>query len=74
MPVPYWRLSAFYFAYFAYVGTAAPYFSLYLASLGLAAAQIGVLLSLGALGRFLLAHIVGMRTITDLSDCSENLA
>ena len=32
------------------------------------------LLSLGALGRFLLAHIVGMRTITDLSDCGENLA
>jgi PPP family 3-phenylpropionic acid transporter len=49
--VPYWRLSAFYFAYFAQVGAAAPYFSLYLASLGLAAAQIGVLLSLGSLMR-----------------------
>ncbi len=51
MPVPYWRLSAFYFAYFAYVGAVAPYFTLYLASLGLAAAQIGVLLSLGSLTR-----------------------
>ena len=51
MPVPYWRLSAFYFAYFAYVGAAAPYFSLYLASLGLSAVQIGVLLSLGSLMR-----------------------
>ncbi|TSA15249.1 MAG: MFS transporter [Betaproteobacteria bacterium] len=51
MTVPYWRLSAFYFAYFAYVGAAAPYFSLYLASLDLAAAQIGVLLSLGSLMR-----------------------
>jgi MFS transporter, PPP family, 3-phenylpropionic acid transporter len=51
MPVPYWRLSAFYFGYFAYVGAASPYFSLYLASLGLAAAQIGVLLSLGSLTR-----------------------
>lgn len=51
MPIPYWRLSAFYFAYFAYVGIFAPYFSLYLASLGLAAAQIGVLLSLGSLTR-----------------------
>ena len=51
MPVPYWRLSAFYFAYFAYVGAVTPYFSLYLASLGLAAAQIGVLLSLGSLTR-----------------------
>ncbi len=51
MPVPYWRLSAFYFAYFAYVGALSPYFSLYLASLGLTAAQIGVLLSLGSLMR-----------------------
>ncbi len=51
MPVPYWRLSAFYFAYFAYVGAVAPYFSLYLASLGLSAAQIGILLSLGSLTR-----------------------
>jgi PPP family 3-phenylpropionic acid transporter len=49
--VPYWRLSAFYFAYFAQVGASAPYFTLYLASLGLAAAQIGVLLSLGQLMR-----------------------
>jgi PPP family 3-phenylpropionic acid transporter len=49
--VPYWRLSVFYFAYFAQVGAAAPYFTLYLASLGLAAAQIGVLLSLGQLMR-----------------------
>ncbi len=51
MPVPYWRLSAFYFAYFSYVGVISPYFSLYLASLGLAAAQIGVLLSLSSLTR-----------------------
>jgi PPP family 3-phenylpropionic acid transporter len=50
-PIPYWRLSAFYFAYFAQVGAAAPYFSLYLISLGFAAAQIGVLLSLGQLMR-----------------------
>ena len=50
-PVPYWRLSAFYFAYFAQVGAAAPYLSLYLASLGFAAAQIGALLSIGQLMR-----------------------
>jgi len=49
--VPYWRLSVFYFAYFAQVGAAAPYLSLYLVSLGFAAAQIGVLLSLGQLMR-----------------------
>ncbi|MBE0623418.1 MAG: MFS transporter [Burkholderiales bacterium] len=59
MSVPYWRLSAFYFAYFAYVGTAAPYFSLYLASLGLAAAQIGVLLSLGSLMRVIAPNFWG---------------
>lgn len=58
-PVPYWRLSAFYFAYFAYVGTSAPYFSLYLASLGLAAAQIGVLLSLGSLTRVIGPNVWG---------------
>lgn len=44
-------MSAFYFAYFAHVGAFGPYFSLYLASLGFAAAQIGVLLSLGQLMR-----------------------
>jgi PPP family 3-phenylpropionic acid transporter len=49
--VPYWRLGAFYFAYFAHVGAFAPYFSLYLASLGLAAVEIGVLLSLGNVTR-----------------------
>jgi MFS transporter, PPP family, 3-phenylpropionic acid transporter len=58
-PVPYWRLSAFYFAYFAYVGAASPYFSLYLASLGLAAAQIGVLLSLGSLMRVIGPNVWG---------------
>jgi PPP family 3-phenylpropionic acid transporter len=57
--VPYWRLSAFYFAYFAQVGAAAPYFSLYLASLGLAAAQIGVLLSLGSLMRVIGPNVWG---------------
>ena len=51
MPVPYWRLSAFYFAYFAYVGAFTPYFSLYLASLGLDPAKIGILLALGSLTR-----------------------
>ena len=51
MPVPYWRLSAFYFAYFAYVGAVTPYFSLYLASLGLDPAKIGILLALGSLTR-----------------------
>lgn len=43
---PYWRLSAYYFFYFAFIGAFAPYFSLYLKSLGLSAADIAVLMSM----------------------------
>ena len=47
MPLlPYWRLSGFYFFYFASVGAFAPYWSLYLQSLAFNALQIGVLMSL----------------------------
>ncbi len=46
MPVvPEWRLSAWYFFYFAYVGAFAPYFTLYLQSLGFSAWDIGVLMA-----------------------------
>ncbi len=44
-PVPYTRLSAFYFAYFIYIGIFSPYFSLYLQSLGQSASAIGMLLA-----------------------------
>jgi PPP family 3-phenylpropionic acid transporter len=40
--LPYWRLSGFYFFYFASLGALMPYLGLYLKSLGLVAAQIGV--------------------------------
>ncbi|HMK15126.1 MAG TPA: MFS transporter [Burkholderiales bacterium] len=43
---PYWRLSSFYFFYFAFVGAFSPYWSLYLKSLDFSAAEIGVLMSL----------------------------
>lgn len=46
MKIPYWRLSAFYFCYFSFVGAFAPYWSLYLKSLEFSAFQIGVLMSL----------------------------
>lgn len=47
MPLlPYWRLSGFYFFYFSVIGAFAPYWSLYLQSLGFSALQIGVLMSL----------------------------
>lgn len=52
-PVPYWRLSGWYFFYFAFVGCFLPYFSLYLKSLGLSAWDIGVLMSLMPLMRML---------------------
>jgi PPP family 3-phenylpropionic acid transporter len=55
MPVearlPYRRLAGIYFAYFAFIGAFAPYFGLYLQSLGQAAWQIGLLLSLMQLMR-----------------------
>lgn len=44
--LPYWRLSAFYSAYFTFVGAFAPYWGLYLKSLAFSAFQIGVLMSL----------------------------
>ncbi len=40
------RLAAVYFAYFAFIGAFAPYFGLYLQSIGQAAWQIGLLFSL----------------------------
>lgn len=57
--VPYWRLSGFYFAYFAYVGALSPYFSLYLQHLGLGAMAISVLLALQQMMRMLGPNIWG---------------
>ncbi len=39
--IPYWRLSSFYFFYFALVGALSPYLSLYLKDIGLTAQAIG---------------------------------
>ncbi|MBL4712656.1 MAG: MFS transporter [Gammaproteobacteria bacterium] len=44
--VPYWRLSSFYFFYFASVGVLVPYWSLYLKSLGFTSLTIGVLVAI----------------------------
>ena len=44
--LPYWRLSGFYFFYFASVGAMSPFWGLYLKSLEFNAFQIGVLMSL----------------------------
>ena len=42
---PYWRLSAYYFAYFVFIGVFLPYFGLYLQSLSFSAWDIGLLMS-----------------------------
>ena len=43
--MPYWRLSGFYFFYFASLGALAPYWGLYLKSLGFTAAAIGSMMA-----------------------------
>ena len=46
MPVPYWRLSGFYFFYFAALGAMLPYWSLYLRDRGFNPVEIGELSAL----------------------------
>ncbi|NTV11526.1 MAG: MFS transporter, partial [Zoogloea sp.] len=57
--IPYWRLSGYYFFYFAFVGAFSPYFSLYLQSIGISAAQIAALMSLMSLMRILAPNLWG---------------
>ena len=57
--LPYWRLAGVYFFYFAYLGAFAPYFSLYLSSLGIAAAGIGAIMALPQLVRIFAPHLWG---------------
>lgn len=45
-PVPYWRLSAFYFCFFGLLGALYPFWSLYLKDLGFSSADIGLLLAI----------------------------
>ena len=44
--MPYWRLSSFYFFYFATLGVLAPFWGLYLQSLGFDGKQIGQLMAI----------------------------
>lgn len=57
--LPYWRLSGFYFVYFAFVGAFAPYWSLYLKSLEFTSFQIGVLMSLLQVARMVAPNLWG---------------
>lgn len=57
--LPYWRLSAYYFCYFAFLGAFSPYFTLYLRSLSFSAWDIGVLMSLMQVMRMVAPNIWG---------------
>ncbi len=54
-----WRLSAWYFMYFAFIGAYLPYFGLYLESLRLSPSEIGILMSLGQVVRMLVPALWG---------------
>jgi len=55
--VPYRRLGGFYFFYFAYLGTFAPFFSLYLEGVGLKPFDIGVVMALPQVTRIIAPHL-----------------
>lgn len=57
--LPYWRLSGFYFFYFAFVGAMSPFWGLYLKSLDFTALQIGILMSLLQVMRMFAPNIWG---------------
>lgn len=57
--MPYWRLSNFYFYYFALLGAIAPFMPLYMEYLGFTPARIGELLALPMLMRCLAPNLWG---------------
>lgn len=59
MPVPYWRLSGFYFFYFATLGSLLPFWSLYLKHNGFSAEQIGELTAMLVATKIIAPHLWG---------------
>jgi PPP family 3-phenylpropionic acid transporter len=57
--LPYWRLSGFYFFYFACLGVLVPYWSLYLQWEGFSASQIGELTAILLLSRVIAPNLWG---------------
>jgi PPP family 3-phenylpropionic acid transporter len=53
----HWRLSGFYFFYFAALGALVPYWSLYLRSLGFSDARIGLLMALPLISRVIAPNV-----------------
>jgi PPP family 3-phenylpropionic acid transporter len=58
--LPYWRLSGYYFFYFAFIGAFSPYFGLYLQSLSFSAWDIGLLMSQMQLMRLFAPYVWGV--------------
>ena len=56
---PYWRLSSFYFFYFAFIGAYNSYFGLYLQSLEFSALMIGVVISMMQIMRIFAPYLWG---------------
>ncbi|MFI8580464.1 MFS transporter [Ectopseudomonas khazarica] len=57
--LPYWRLSGFYFFYFALLGGTAPFLALYFDHLGFSAARIGELIAIPMLMRCVAPNLWG---------------
>lgn len=57
--VPYWKLSGFYFFYFASLGVLVPYWSLYLKSLGFSSLAIGALVAILPATKLVAPYICG---------------
>ncbi|MBN4063526.1 MFS transporter [Cardiobacterium sp. AH-315-I02] len=57
--IPYWRLSGFYFFYFASLGVLIPYWSLYLKSLGYSSLTIGALVAILPATKLIAPYIWG---------------
>ena len=57
--MPYWRLSSFYLFYFAALGTLVPYWGLFLQSQGFGPAEIGELMALLMVTKFIAPNIWG---------------
>lgn len=57
--MPYWRLSAFYFFYFAVLGALVPYWGLYLKDLGFGPQHIGILMAIPLATKIVAPNIWG---------------
>ena len=58
-PLPYWRLSGFYFFYFSLLGATAPFLALYFDHLGFSPARIGELVAIPMLMRCVAPNLWG---------------